>query len=133
MIIYGGKELARLEKSLPDPEQPEGEGNQMDDYEKLKTKLYGCYLPERNKHHTRYIFLRMKPQHGESSASYTARLHQKVNECDFGETCKDRILEHFVQMIKNQLLVQQNHQLVMEPNPVLEGSIRNGGHKHANS
>ena len=32
MIIYGGKELARLEKSLPDPEQPEGEANQMDDY-----------------------------------------------------------------------------------------------------
>ena len=31
MIIYGRQELARLEKSLPDPEQPEEEGNQMDE------------------------------------------------------------------------------------------------------
>ena len=44
MIIYEGKKLARLEKSLPDPGQPEGEDNQMDDYEKLKTKANGYYL-----------------------------------------------------------------------------------------
>ena len=107
MIIHGGKELAKLEKSLPGPEQPEGEGNQMDDYEKLKTKLNAYYLLKRNKHHTQYIFLKMKPQHGESTASYAARWHQKANECDFGETCEDRILEHLVRMIENQPLVQK--------------------------
>ena len=74
MIIYRGQEFARPEKSLPDPEQPEGEGNQMDDYEKLKMKLNGYYLSKRNKHHARYVFLKMKPQHGESTASYAARL-----------------------------------------------------------
>ena len=44
IIIYGGKELARLDKSLPDPGQLEGEDNQMDDYEKLKTKPNGYYI-----------------------------------------------------------------------------------------
>ena len=85
MIIYGEKEFERLKKSLPDPEQPEGDGNQMDDYEKLKTKLNGDYLPKRNKHHAGYVFL-MKSQHGESTASYAARLHQKANKCDIQET-----------------------------------------------
>ena len=80
MIIYGGKELARLEKSLPDPEQLEGEDNQMDDHEKLKTKLNGYYLPKRNKHHAWYVFLKMKPQHGEFTAPYAARLHQKAKQ-----------------------------------------------------
>ena len=107
MIIYGGQELARLRKSLPDPEQPEEEGNQMDDYEKLNTKLSGYYLLKIEKHHAWYVFLKMKPQHGESTASYAARLHRKANECDFGKTCKDRILAHLVQTIENQFLVQK--------------------------
>ena len=60
MIIYGGRELARLDKSLPDPTPVEGEGA-INDYEKLKRKLNGYYLPKKNKHHARYIFLKMKP------------------------------------------------------------------------
>ena len=49
MIIYGGNEIARLEKSLPDP----GVG---DVYTKLRTKLNGHFIPKKNKHHARYLF-----------------------------------------------------------------------------
>ena len=91
---------------MPDPTPVEGEGA-INDYEKLKRKLNGYYLPKKNKHHARYIFLKMKPQHGEGTASYTARLREKANECDFGNTCEDRILEHLVQTIENPSLVQK--------------------------
>ena len=40
LIIYGGKQVAKLEKSLPNPES----GNP---YEKLRTKLNNHYLPKR--------------------------------------------------------------------------------------
>ena len=49
LIIYGGKELARLEKSLPNPAD---DGN---DYEQLRTKLNEYFKPKKNKHHTRYV------------------------------------------------------------------------------
>ena len=47
MIIYGGNEIARLEKSLPDPEMG-------DVYTKLRTKLNDHFTPKKNKHHARY-------------------------------------------------------------------------------
>ena len=54
LIIYGGKEISRLEKSLPDPT---GEGAEsLNEYEKLRKKLNDYFLPKRNKHHARYIF-----------------------------------------------------------------------------
>ena len=45
MIIYSGKELARLEKSLPDPV------GDLNEYETLCKKLNDCFLPKRNKHY----------------------------------------------------------------------------------
>ena len=42
MIIYGGNEIAHLEKSLPDPETG-------DVYTKLRTKLKGHFTPKKNK------------------------------------------------------------------------------------
>ncbi|KAL9958659.1 hypothetical protein ACROYT_G035708 [Oculina patagonica] len=44
IIIYGGKEIARLEKSLPDPEVG-------DVYLKLRNKLNDLFSPKKNKHH----------------------------------------------------------------------------------
>ena len=55
LIIYGGKEIAHLEKSLPDPT-----GN-LNEYEKLRVKVNDYFMPKRNKHYARYIFLKMRP------------------------------------------------------------------------
>jgi len=90
LIIFGGQEVARLEKSLPDPT----EGT--NDYDKLKSKLNQHFLPKRNKHHARYKFLSMKP----NSASETTLAY-------FGDNRDERILEHLIQTISNKTLIQK--------------------------
>lgn len=104
IIIYGGQEIARLAKSLPDPEDPDGE---LDVYQKLRKKLNDYFIPKRNKHYARYIFLKMRPDMGETTVAYATRLREKAHDCDFGTNCDERILEHLIQTIENQVLIQK--------------------------
>ena len=101
LIIYGGKEIARLEKSLPNPTDA------MNDYEKLRKKLNDYFTPKKNKQYARYLFLKMKPAHGETTVAYAARVREKGNECEFGTNCDDRILEHLIQTTHNRTLIQK--------------------------
>lgn len=101
LLIYGGKVISRLEKSLPDPM------DELNEYEKLKRKLNDYFMPKKNKHYARYLFLKMKQTHGETTTMYAARLREKANECEFGTACEDRILEHLIQTINNQGLIQK--------------------------
>ena len=55
VIIYGGREIAKLAKNLPDPT------DEADKYEKLKTKLKNYYKPKKNKQHGRYVFNAVRP------------------------------------------------------------------------
>ena len=100
LIIYGGKEIARLAKSLPDP----AEG---DAYEKVKNKLNTYYMPKKNKAHARYLFSNMRPTHGESTAAYGARLREKASDCEFGDNHDERILEHLILTVGNTRLVEK--------------------------
>ena len=102
MIIFGGRELACLEKSLPNPTD---EG--MNDYDRLQSKINAYFIPKRNKHYARYQFLNMQNTASETAASYAARLREKANKCNFGETLEDRILQHIIQTIANQTLIQK--------------------------
>ena len=95
LIIYKGKEIARLEKSLPNPP------GELDEYDKLKTKLNNYFTPKKNKHHARYLFLKLRPNHGETVAAYATRLREKANECEFEENSDERILEHLIQTTHN--------------------------------
>ncbi|VDI57504.1 Hypothetical predicted protein [Mytilus galloprovincialis] len=99
LIIYGGKDISRLERSLRD----EGE----DQYKVLKNKLNKYYLPKKNKHHARYLFLKMKPFRDEYTVTYVMRLREKAHECEFEATCDERILEHCIQTITNQDLIKR--------------------------
>jgi hypothetical protein len=101
LIIYGGKQVAKLEKSLPNPEA----GNP---YEKLRTKLNNHCLPKKNKHYARYQFLKLRPNPGESTSSYAARLREKATDCEFGDTHDDRILEHIIPTIDNKTLMHKS-------------------------
>jgi hypothetical protein len=95
--IYGGQEIKKLARNLPDPDAVEGD----DDYKKLKRKLDNHFLPKKNKHHARYSFSieRMRPS--ESIINYAARMREKAKNCEFGEQLNDRILEHLIQTIKH--------------------------------
>ena len=66
--IYGGNEIKRLARNLPDT----AEGD--NDYQKLKQKLNNYFLPKKNKHHARYIFPKQQTRAGESIMTYTTRL-----------------------------------------------------------
>ena len=100
MIIYGGNGIARLEKSLPDPETG-------DVYTKLRTKLNSHFTQKKNKHHARYLFLKMRPHVGETISAYAARLREKAKECEFGDTFDERILEHVIQTIDNKKIIER--------------------------
>lgn len=68
LIIYGGKEIACLEKSMPNPTDG------TNDYEKLTKKLNDYFKPKKNKHHAGYVFLKMRPTHDKTMNAYAARL-----------------------------------------------------------
>ena len=99
MIIYGGNEIAHLEKSLPDPETS-------DVYTKLRMKLNRHFTPKKNKHHARYLFLKMRP-HGRSCKGVCRKIKRKTKGCEFGDTFDERILEHIIQTIDNKKLIER--------------------------
>ncbi len=106
LIIFGGKEIARLSKSLPDP-IANPDGPQLNEYELLRSKLNDYFTPIRNIHHARYIFLQMKPLPSENTCMYASRLREKAPTCEFGQSNDDRILEHIIQTIENRSLIQK--------------------------
>ena len=99
MLIYGGTEIRRLEKSLSDPKEG-------DAYAKLKGKLTDCFSPKKNIHYARYLFLKMKPHTDEKTVSYAARLREKAKNCEFHDD-DERILEHIIQTTENTELVRK--------------------------
>jgi hypothetical protein len=101
LLIYGGKEIVRLNKSL------KNERAEVDEYTVLKNKLDKYFLRRKNKHHVRYTFLRMKQERGEKIGSYVSRLREKGNDCEFGETMKETILEQCIQSVDNKELIRK--------------------------
>ena len=99
MLIYGGAEIRRLEKSLQDSEDG-------DVYAKLQSKLSNYFSPKKNVHYARYLFLKMKPHAGEGTVSFAARLREKSKSCDFHDD-NERILEHIIQTTDNTDLIHR--------------------------
>ena len=104
--IYGGLEVKKLARNLPDATPVVGD----DDYKKLKRKLNNHFLPKKNKQHARYTFSKQRPEAGESVVSYAARLREKAKDCEFGEQIDDRILEQLIQTIWNNDLIKKSIQ-----------------------
>ena len=101
LLIYGGRELSRLEKYLPEPVAKTNE------YETVKTKLNEYYVPRVNKHYERFLFLKMRPYRRESILSYTSRLREKAKTCQFQDSYEDKILEHLIQTIDNEEMIRK--------------------------
>ena len=103
---YGGKEIRKLVKHLPEPPASE---NPETNYEKIRRKLNLHFVPKKNKQHARYLFSKERMKTGESIAGFTARLREKAEHCDFDDI-DDRILEHIVQHISDENLVKKTIQ-----------------------
>ena len=101
LLIYGGRELVRLENTLPDT------NDSLDEYATLKKKLSDYFSPRRNKYYERYLFKKMRQYDGESVRSYAMRLREKASPCEFHDTCEDRILEHLIHTIPNKTLIRK--------------------------
>ena len=69
LIIFGGREIDRLEKSLSDPvaDPP------VDAYKKLKNKLNDYFMTKKNIHHARFVFSKMRPATGVATVTYAVR------------------------------------------------------------
>ena len=83
---------------------PPGE---LDEYDKLKTKLNNYFTTKKNKHHARYLFHKLRPNIGETVAVYATRLREKANECEFEENSDQRILEHLIHTTHKRTLIQK--------------------------
>ena len=101
--IYGGQEIKKLARNLPEPTAEEND----DDYKKLKRKLNNHFLPRKNKHHARYTFSKERMHSNETVVNYAARMREKAKDCEFGDQLDDRILEHLIQTVQNEDLIKE--------------------------
>ena len=104
ILINGGKELTWLAKHLQEPDNPYGE---IDEYMLLRKKLNDYFIPKKNTHYARYLFLKIRPGKEESTVVYATRLREKACDCNFGTNCEERILEHLIQTVDNSTLIQK--------------------------
>ena len=49
----------------------------------------------------------MRPEKDELTVTYATHLRERAHECDFGSNCDERILEHLIQTIENEHLIQK--------------------------
>lgn len=105
LVIFGGKDISRLNKSLP---PVVGEADlALDEYEQLRKRLDSYMTPRKNKHHARYLFGKLIPHEEETTIQYAARIRKSAAKCEFGDTYDDRILEHLIHTVPNQSLVRK--------------------------
>ena len=103
--------LAHLIQTIENQTLPDPVERGLNVYEKLQKKLNDYFIPKRNKHYSRYMFLKMRPQIGETTVAYAARQREKAHDCDFGTNQIERILAHLIQTIENQTLFKQVYQM----------------------
>ena len=110
LLIFGGREIAHLGKYLPDPDTRDCKDptqNELDGYQKLRVKLCEYFIPRQNKYLARYLFLKMRPRARERTVAYATRLREQANECEFGDNCEERLLEHLIMTVENQELIRK--------------------------
>ncbi len=99
---FGGREIKRLIRTLPEPDDIEDDT----EYKKTVRKLNSYFVPKKNKHYALYLFNKLQQDADETVAKYTARLREKAKDCEFEDT-EGRILEHLIQTMRNQDLVKR--------------------------
>ena len=99
LLIYGGQQIADLEDTLPEIENPDG----VDDYTQLIKKLDKHFLPRKNKDYARFQFGNLTQDAHESMAKYYTRLRDIAKKCEFGDE-NDAIRDHIIKTMTNNRL-----------------------------
>ena len=102
LLIFGGKEVKRLARILPDTDESDRKTNL---YERLRRKLDDYFLPRKNERLARILFGKMHPLPGELTLHYATRLREKARLCYFKNE-DERILEHILHTSGNKELIQ---------------------------
>ena len=80
LIIYGGRDIADLEDSLPDVETTDPLAN---DYTKFIRKLDKHFRPKKNKDYARFQLGNLQQEEEESLAKYFARVWEIAKKCEY--------------------------------------------------
>lgn len=79
VVKYGGPEVKKLARNLPDAVPVVGDAN----YKKLNRNLSNHFLLKKSKHHASYTISKQRPE-GETVAAYAARLREKQKTANSG-------------------------------------------------
>ena len=97
LIIYGGRDIADLEDSLPDVETTDPP---TDEYTKFIRKLDKHFLPKKNKDYARFQLGNLQQQQDESLAKYFARVREIAKKCEYHDG-NDAIRDHLIKTMRN--------------------------------
>ena len=97
LIIYGGRDIADLEDSLPEVESTDPPA---DEYTKFIRKLDKHFLPKKNKDYARFQLGNLQQEEDESLAKYFARVREIAKKCEYHDE-NDAIRDHLIKTMRN--------------------------------
>lgn len=94
LLIYAGPQVEDIHDSLPSPTKP-ASVNTTDwtDYRQSKTKLNQYFLPQKSNDFALFELMRVKPEVGERTGNYVARLRKAAEKCDFKDWSADKMIK----------------------------------------
>ena len=97
LIIYGGRDIADLEDSLPDVESTDPP---TDEYAKFIRKLDKHFLPKKNKDYARFQLGDLQQEEDESLTKYFARIREFDKKCEYHDE-NDAIRDRLIKTMRN--------------------------------
>ncbi|CAB3988503.1 Hypothetical predicted protein [Paramuricea clavata] len=89
-----GKRWERwLEKFERDLKPPSVSSEQWTEYRQSKEKVNQYFLPQKSNHFALFELMRVKPEEGERTLNYAARLRKEAEKCDFANWTADKTIK----------------------------------------
>ena len=79
-----------------------------DHYQKMKRTLSKHFLSKKSKYRAIYTFRKHRTELGESERADTTFLLENAKDCKFGEKINDRTLEHLIQSIRANDVIEKS-------------------------
>ena len=94
LLIYAGPQVEDIHDSLPSPTKPASVSTaDWTDYRQSKTKLNQYFLPQKSNDFALFELMRVKPEVGERTGNYAARLRKVAEKCDFTDWSADKMIK----------------------------------------